>query len=219
MLMLSVGKRLLPSDAAVRDGDWDYRYRSGLQQLGGKTIGIVGWGTIGRLTASIAAHGFGMRVLVYSPAADPATIEAQRAVPCSSLTSLLQQSDVVSLHRPSRDDTFHMIDANALSLMKPTAILVNTARAELVDTVALTEALRGGRLAGAGLDVFEQEPVPIDHPLRDLRNVVLTPHTGGSTDEALEVTALQCAEQIIEVLANRKPAYLVNPQVWDTRRV
>ncbi len=218
MLMLAVGKRLLPSDAAVRGGDWDYRYKSGLQELHGKTLGISGFGTIGRMTADIASKGFGMKVIVHSPSADAATIAAHGATACATLEELLGLADVVSLHRPSRPDTRHMIDAAALAAMKRSAILINTARSDLIDTLALAEALKAGRIAGAGIDVFDQEPVPAGHPLLALTNAVLTPHTAGSTDEALQQTADQCAEQIIEVLAGRRPAHLVNGAVWDARR-
>lgn len=219
MLMLAVGKRLVACDHAVRGGDWDYRYKPGLQELRGKTLGVVGFGTIGRMTAEIAAHGFGMRVLVHSPAADRSSMAAAGAQACDSLDELLAQADVVSLHRPSRPDTRHMINLAALERMKPAAILVNTARADLIDTTALVNALKEGRIAGAGLDVFDQEPPLADAPLHALPNVVLTPHSAGSTDEALRETAEQCASQIIEVLAGRRPSHLVNAQVWERRRL
>ncbi|MBA2964450.1 MULTISPECIES: hydroxyacid dehydrogenase [Ramlibacter] len=219
MLMLAVGKRLLPSDQAVRGGNWDYRYQPGLQELRGKTLGVVGFGTIGRMTAEIAGRGFGMQVVVHSPAADPAAITAAGARACASLHELLRTADVVSLHRPSRPDTRHLINAATLDVMKRSAILVNTARADLVDTAALAEALRRGGIAGAGIDVFDQEPVPAGQALLGLPNVVLTPHTAGSTDEALQETADQCADQIIEVLAGRRPPHLVNGAVWDARRL
>ena len=216
--MLALGKRLVASDQAVRRGDWDYRYQPGLQELHGKTLGIVGFGTIGRMTAEIAARGFGMRVVVHSPAADPAALAAAGAQACASLDELMATADVISLHRPSRPDTRHMINKAALARMKPTALLVNTARADLIDTDALIECLQQGRIAGAALDVFDTEPLPADHPLCALPNVVLTPHSAGSTDEALQQTAEQCAAQIIDVLQGRRPPHLVNAQVWEARR-
>jgi D-3-phosphoglycerate dehydrogenase len=219
MLMLAVGKRLAACDQAVRSGDWDYRYKPGLQELHGKTLGVVGFGTIGRMTAEIAARGFGMRVLVHSPAADRSSMAAAGAQACDSLDELLARADVVSLHRPSRPDTRHLINLAALERMKPAAILVNTARADLIDTAALVEALKEGRIAGAGLDVFDQEPPLAGNTLHALPNVVLTPHSAGSTDEALRETAEQCASQIIEVLAGRRPPHLVNAQVWERRRL
>lgn len=218
MLMLAVGKRLIASDAAVRGGDWDYRYKPGLQELAGKTLAISGWGTIGRLTAQIASQGFGMKVVVHSPSADPASIAAAGAQSVATLDELLARADVLSLHRPSRADTRHMLNAQTLAHLKPTAIVVNTARADLIDTDALIAALRAGSLAGAGLDVFDQEPLPAGHPLRELSNVVLTPHTAGSTDEALAETASQCARHIIDALAGRAPEHLVDRAVWARRR-
>jgi len=218
MLMLAVGKRLKASDDAVREGDWGYRYRPGLQELHGKTLGIVGFGTIGRLTAEIAGKGFGMRILVHSPSAAPELVASYGAEACASLEELLAASDVVSLHRPSRPDTRHLINARTLAAMRPTAVLVNTARADLIDTAALADALRQGRIAGAGIDVFDQEPVPAGSPLAGLSNVVLTPHTAGSTDEALQQTADQCAIQVIDVLAGRRPPHLVNGEIWSVRR-
>ncbi len=218
MLMLAVGKRLRACDEAVRGGDWDYRYRPGLQELHGRTLGVVGFGTIGRMTADIASRGFGMRVIVHSPSAAPEVIAAHGAVACATLDELLAAADVVSLHRPSRPDTRHLINVATLAAMRPGTILVNTARADLIDTAALVDALRQGRIAGAGIDVFDQEPVPAGHALLDLPNVVLTPHTAGSTDEALQQTAEQCADQIVDVLAGRQPPHLVNPAVWPARR-
>jgi len=170
------------------------------------------------MTAEIAARGFGMRVVVHSPAADPAALAAAGAQACASLDELMATADVVSLHRPSRPDTRHMINKAALARMKPTALLVNTARADLIDTDALIECLQQGRIAGAALDVFDTEPLPADHPLCALPNVVLTPHGAGSTDEALQQTAEQCAAQIIDVLQGRRPPHLVNAQVWEARR-
>ncbi|MBP7565919.1 MAG: hypothetical protein KA795_07920 [Burkholderiaceae bacterium] len=218
MLILAVGKRLVASDNAVRTGDWDYRYRPGLQELAGKTLAISGWGTIGRLTAVMAANGFGMKVVVHSPSADPASITAAGAEQVATFDALLDRADVLSLHRPSRPDTRHMLNAGALARLKPTAIVVNTARADLIDTDALMSALGAGALAGAGLDVFDQEPVPADHPLREFTNVVLTPHTAGSTDEALAETARQCARHIIDALAGRAPEHLIDRAVWARRR-
>ncbi|NYE25032.1 hydroxyacid dehydrogenase [Pigmentiphaga litoralis] len=218
MMALAVGKRLLPSDHAVRTGDWDYRYQPGLQELFGKTLGIVGFGTIGRLTADIASKGFGMRVVVHSPSAEDAMLAAHDAERCGTLDDLLAQSDVVSLHQPSRLDTRHLINARTLALMRPTAILVNTARADLIDTAALVAALESGQIAGAGLDVFDQEPLAADSPLQHLSRVVMTPHTAGGTDEALKAAADQCADQILQVLAGQRPAHLVRPAIWDRRR-
>lgn len=217
-LALAVAKRICMCNQAVNKGNWDYRYEFGLQDLSNKTLGIVGFGTIGRLTAQIAAAGLNMKVMVYSPSVDPSIIRETGAQPAASLAELAEQADVLSLHRPSRPDTKHMINAAILAKMKRTAIIVNTARGDLVDEYALADAISNGRIAGAGLDVFEKEPLTPDNPLVGLDHVILTPHVGGSTVEALETTAVQCAQQIIQVLKDEQPDHLVRPAVWSTRR-
>lgn len=218
-LMLAVSKRLLPSDQAVRKGNWAYRYQPGLRELHGKTLGVVGLGAIGRHTAQMAAHGFGMRVIGHSPSVDRAVFEQAGIERCETVDDLLEASDYVTLHRPLRDDTRHLINRRALTRMKPDAVVINTARGELIDTQALVEALLANRLGGAGLDVFEDEPLAAEASLAALEQVVLSPHTGGSTDEALKAMAEQCAQQIIDVLAGRRPPHLINPEVWERRRL
>lgn len=218
MLMLAVAKRALAADRAVRAGDWRFKYTGGMMELHGKTMGIVGFGTIGRMVAETASRGFGMRVVVWSPNTPASAIEAAGVTSVADLAALLDVADVLSLHRPLRSDTRHTIDRAALARMKPDAILVNTARGALVDGAALIEALREKRIGGAGFDVFAVEPLPIDDPLLALDNVVLAPHVAGSTEGALRETADQCADQIIDVLAGRRPPHLVNPAVWERRR-
>jgi D-3-phosphoglycerate dehydrogenase len=217
-MMLALAKRLREADAATRAGNWGWRYDGGMSEVSGKTLGLVGFGTIARLTAFMAKAGFGMHIVVWSPRAsddDLLAIGAQRA---DRLEDLLAEADIVSLHRPLREDTRHTINAAALAAMKPSAILVNTARGALIDEAALAEALKAGRIAGAGLDVFEREPLPDESPLRECESAILAPHVAGATEDALRETALQCAEQIIDVLAGRRPPHLVNPDVWDRRR-
>jgi D-3-phosphoglycerate dehydrogenase / 2-oxoglutarate reductase len=218
-MMLALAKRLPHSDRAVRSGEWDYRYQPGFSELHGKVFGVVGFGTIGRIAAEIASRGFGMELLVYSPKAADAALAQIGAQRATSIGELLTRADVVSLHRPARTDTRHMIGAAELAQMKPSALLINTARADLVDTTALIRALDANHIAGAGLDVYDLEPLATDSPLAMLPNVILTPHTAGGTDEALRETALQCAGQILDVLAGRRPPYLVVPEVWERRRV
>jgi D-3-phosphoglycerate dehydrogenase len=170
------------------------------------------------MTGAIARLGFGMRLLVFSPGTPDAVLAEAGAERAPTLDALLAEADVVSLHRPLRPDTRNMIDGTALSRMKPTAFLVNTARGELVDTAALAKALHRGTIAGAAQDVFKVEPAPADEPLINAPNSVLAPHIGGVTDEAMRETALQCAEQILDVLAGRRPPHLVQPDVWENRR-
>lgn len=218
MLMLAVARGTVRADAATRRSDWQHRYSVPMHSLYGKTLGIIGFGRTGQIVAGMAHAGFGMRVVVWSPRVDDAEVAARGATRVATLQALLEMSDIVSLHRPLRPDTRHTIDAAALAAMKPGAILVNTSRGGLIDELALIDALRAGKLFGAGLDVFEREPLPTSSPLTALPNVVLSPHQAGSTQEALEATAIQCADQVIDVLAGRQPQHMLDPSVWARRR-
>jgi len=217
-MMLALAKRLREGDAATRTGDWNWRYEGGMSEVSGKTLGLVGFGTIARLTAQMAKAGFGMHLIAWSPRASDDDLLAIGAARADSLVKLLAEADVVSLHRPLREDTRHTIDKAALTAMKSTAFLINTARGALVDEAALAAALKEGSIAGAGLDVFEKEPLPADSALRECPTAILAPHVAGATEDALRETAIQCAEQILDVLAGRRPPHLVNPEVWDRRR-
>ena len=216
-LILAVARRIVPGDAALRQGDWGFRYTGGMSEIGGKTLGLAGFGAIARATARIAQQGFGMRILVWSPNAPAADIATAGYERVETLGELLAASDVLSLHRPARADTHQMIDAAALAQMKLGAILVNTARGPLIDEDALAAALRDGRIAGAGLDVFDVEPLAKDSPLCTLPNIVITPHIAGATEDSMRAMALDCADQIVAVLAGERPPSLVNPEVWDSR--
>jgi D-3-phosphoglycerate dehydrogenase / 2-oxoglutarate reductase len=217
-LALAVAKQLRPADRAARAGDAGFKYVAPLRELAGKTLGIVGFGRIGRRTAEMFTQAFRMRLLVHDPSVPPGTVEALGGRACGSLEELLAQSDVVSLHVPLRPSTRGMIDARRLALMRPSAILINTARGAVIDEAALVAALRAGRLAGAGLDVFAAENLGPDDPLAGLDNVVLTPHIGGSSDEAARRTALSVASQVVDVLLGRRPDHLVGPDTWARRR-
>ena len=150
-------------------------------RVNGATLGIVGYGRIGAAVARRAYRGFGMRVLFVNPTTPDARAVADAAAErCASLDALLPQCDFVSLHAPARPDTRHLIGASQLALMRPGTILVNTARGDLIDEAALADALEGGALAAAGLDVFENEPV-VSPRLLALENVVLLPHIGSAT--------------------------------------
>ncbi|WP_347558343.1 hydroxyacid dehydrogenase [Robbsia sp. KACC 23696] len=223
-LLLAVARRVPEAHHAVRSDNWRYRFSTTMHELHGKVLGIAGYGAIGSAFATMARLGFGMQVCVWSPSLDDvrrAQLAADGIECVPDLPTLLQRADVVSLHRPARPDTVHMIDAAALALMKPSAILLNTSRGPLIDEMALADALRGGRLFGAGLDVFEQEPPAPDSPLLSLpqeTNLVCAPHVGGSTQEALVSTVTMAAEQVIAVLRGERPPHLVNPEVWGHRR-
>ena len=218
MLMLATAHQAVLADAATRRGHWRFKYERPMLSLYGKTLGIVGLGRTGRLLCGMAMQALGMRTIVWSPSVAPGEAASIGAQQVGTLAELLEAADVVSLHRPLRPDTFHTLDAAALRHMKPSAIVINTSRGGLIDEVALADALRAGRLFGAGLDVFETEPLSAGSAIAELDNVVLTPHVAGSSQEALHATASQCVEQILAVLAGRRPAHLVQPAVWPNRR-
>lgn len=218
MLILASAKRTVEADQAARNGNFRFKFEGGMSELTGKTLGIAGFGTIGRLLGKMAMNGFAMKVVVWSPSADAKAIRAEGFEPVETLDALLEASDVISLHRPARADTRHMINAETLRKMRSHAILVNTARGALIDEAALAEALQTGVIRAAGLDVFDPEPLAEDSPLLSLPNIVLAPHVAGSTEDALRATALACAEHIIAALAGERPASLVDSAVWERRR-
>lgn len=216
-LMLAAAKRIVPAHAAGRQGDFDFKYRTTLFELSGKTLGIVGFGGIGSKVAAMAKAAFGMEIVVLSQSADSAALGTLGYRSAPDLDSLLRECDVVSLHRPLTSGSKVLIGARELGLMKPTAILVNTARGALVDETALVDALGRGTIAGAALDVFQSEQMTPDHPLLNAVNVVLTPHVAGSAEEALKRTAEQVVERIVSVLSGTA-LDVVNVQVWERRR-
>jgi D-3-phosphoglycerate dehydrogenase len=198
----------------IRAGNWTTREEAELPgnlvalDLYQKTIGIIGMGAIGSRVARIA-HGFNMKVLTYDPYISPDTaIEHQ--VEIRSLETLLKESDFVSIHTPSSSETWGMISTPELNLMKPSAYLLNASRGDVVDEMALIQALREKKLAGAGLDVFKKEPIDVDNPLLSFDNVILSPHCAGNSQEALDITSMIVAEETIRILHGKVPKNLVN---------
>jgi lactate dehydrogenase-like 2-hydroxyacid dehydrogenase len=183
MLIIAAARRASEGERQLRAGKWSgWRPTHMLgTRVNGATLGIVGFGRIGAAVARRAHRGFDMRVLYVNPRdPDPAAVTAARADRCDSLEELLRRSDVVSLHVPARRDTHGMLDARRLAMMRPGAIIVNTARGDLIDEAALVDALRRGAIGAAGLDVFEREPF-VSEQLLALDNVVLLPHLGSAT--------------------------------------
>ena len=191
-LMLSLARQLPRADASVKHGRWEKAQLIG-SELRGKTLGIIGTGRIGR-AVGYRAKAFLMNLLAFDVGRSAEFVERTGAR-YVGLDELLRESDFVTLHIPFTPQTRHMIGRRELELMRPTAVLINTSRGEVVDEVALTEALRKGKIAGACLDVYECEP-PKDSPLFKLPNVVLTPHIGASTVEAQRGAAVLVAEKI-----------------------
>ena len=211
-LVLMATRRLGEGERLVRSGgQWSWSMffllGSGLQ---GRVLGVVGLGQIGRATAR-RAHAFGMTIAYAAPRRVEAAVEAELSATYLPLDELLATADVVSLHCPLRPETHHLIDAAALASMKPTAFLVNTTRGPVVDEAALVDALRAGSIAGAGLDVYEREPVV--HPgLLELENVVLLPHLGSATVETRTAMAVLAARNVLAVLGGVEPLTPVHPR-------
>jgi phosphoglycerate dehydrogenase-like enzyme len=197
-LALAVMRKIPACDAALRRGEWPTPLTPILH---GKTLGLLGLGRVGQHVARIG-NAFGMRVLAWSPRLTDASASAV-GVERRELDLLLQQSDVVSIHVSLAASSRNLIDARRLALMKPSAFLINTARGPIVTEAALVAALQERRIAGAGLDVFDQEPLPAGHPFTKLDNVVLTPHIGWTTDDGYERFASGAADALIAYLDGR----------------
>jgi len=180
-------------------------------ELHGKILGIVGFGSIGKEVAKRALC-LGMRVLVYDPYVEESNLR-ELGVEKTELDELLRQSDFVSLHVPLNESTRHLIDREKISLMKRTAYLINTARGGVVDEKALAEALKSGQIAGAALDVFDVEPLPADSPFFDCPNVIMTPHVGAHTYEAILRMNMMAAESIVDFFNGKIPKHVVNRDV------
>jgi D-3-phosphoglycerate dehydrogenase len=212
MLMLACVKRARAIDRMTRAGDWSARSDVRNTELAGKTLGIVGVGNIGRRVAKFAGA-LGMRVLGVDPYVAADELRRRGAEPVASLAALLPQVDVLTCHTPLTPETRHMINDKTLALLKPGAIYVNTSRGGVQQEEALFEALTRGRLAAAGIDVFEEEPASRDNKLFNLDNVVVSSHIAGVTIEAHRQAALQVTGEMLRVLRGEKPDVLVNPEV------
>ncbi len=209
-LILALSCRITESDTYVRKGKyhgWDPMLLHGTS-LAGKTLGIIGTGKIGADVAHRALHGFSMKVAYYDIKRNNELEEKYGAQFYSTVDEVLKVADVVSLHVPLLPSTQHLINADRLTLMKPTAFLINTSRGPVVDENALVSALKTGTIAGAGLDVFEFEP-KLAKGLAKLPNVVLTPHIASATHEAREDMARMAAENVIAVLSGAVPPHKV----------
>jgi D-3-phosphoglycerate dehydrogenase / 2-oxoglutarate reductase len=215
MLMLVCVKKTLHQDKLTRGGDWGAKTRSAATvhtELAGKTLGIVGIGNIGRRIAKFCGA-LGMKVLAYDKYVPADEIRRRGAEPVDSLEALMPQVDVLTCHTPLTPETKHMINGTTLGLMKRGAIYVNTSRGGVQEEHALFEALTRGQLGAAGIDVFEEEPCPVDNPLLNLDNVVLSTHMAGVTKEATSRASVQVTSEMLRVLRGEKPDVLVNPEV------
>ena len=218
-MILALSKRLILLDNAVRNGNFGIRYQNLSRDIYGKTIGLLGFGRIGCEIGRICHQIFGMQVIAY----DPNLPDGKKAEYCNWVTfaelyELLSKSDVISIHVPLTDKTRHLVGDAEFSLMKTDAILINASRGDVVNETALVKALQNNQIAGAGLDVFSEEPVPADNPLLKLENVILTPHTAALTKECVTRMATEAAKCVLDVFDGREPQNVANPQVLESDR-
>ena len=214
-LMLNLARGVSRAMLSTRAGEWDLGVVRPLYRLRGQTLALLGFGRIARALAQKAAP-LGLQLIAHDPYVPAEAIRAAGVEPVG-LQEALARGDVVSVHVPLTDETRHLISADALATMKPTAFLVNCARGGIVDTVALVAALRAGRLAGAGLDVLESEPPSADLGLYELPNVILTPHAGFYSEESMQELQRRAAEEVARVLRGERPRSLVNADGLATR--
>ena len=215
MMMLACAKKLTILHSLVRAGKWSTGARAELTALptiDGQVLGIVGFGNIARATARRAVV-FGLDVVAYDPFVAPWTAKEYRIELAMSLEDLAARSDFVSVLVPLNDSTRKLIGTPFFKAMKPTAYLINTCRGPTVDEGALIEELRSGEIAGAGLDVFEEEPTPADNPLLKMDNVIVTPHTAYASDRAVAGGPVQVGQETARILKGMWPLSLVNPEV------
>jgi phosphoglycerate dehydrogenase-like enzyme len=212
--MLALAKRLPDQERLVRTGRWDLQPQTMGIDLPGKTLGIVGFGASGREFARLVQP-WGMKIIAFSPRATDTDLDAHGAVRAASIAELFATSDFVSLHNRLDARTRGTIGAEHFAMMKPSAYFINVARGEIVREHEMIDALRTRRIAGAGLDVFEHEPLPTSHPLLGLDNVVLTPHWLPSTKDAARLTMETMSRGMLRAAHGEVPDNIVNREVVD----
>lgn len=208
-LLVGLAKALPYLDTAVRECNWSKRNANQSVELHNKTLGVIGFGRIGSRVAQTMSKGFGMRVLAY----DPYVAEAGHGnsdVQFCRLEEVLTQSDFVTIHLPATTQTQGLLTRERLGMMRSSAYLINTARGSVIDEAALIEMLREKRIAGAGLDVFETEPLPGDHPFMTMDNVILSPHAAALTRECVVRAAVEAAQAVLDVFSGREPRNVYN---------
>jgi D-3-phosphoglycerate dehydrogenase len=209
--LLALARRIVPADGAVKAGAWDVVAHAGIRRLRGQTLGLVGFGKIAVAVAA-KAQAFGLRVVACDPFVGSEAM-VRHGVQAVDFDKLLAGSDAISIHVPLSPETRNLIGARELARMKSTAFLINTSRGGIVDELALAEALKAGRIGGAALDVLAVEPPPPDHPLRQLPNVILTPHLAFYSREAVIELQTKAAEEVARALKGEPPRSPVNREV------
>ena len=216
-LLLALAKQVVAGDRNLRGTATIPHNRLQGTEVRGRTLGVVGFGRIGRRVAEICGQGLQMRVVAFDPYITRSQAEAMGVAVADSLEALLDQADFITLHPAFTPETRHLIGAPELQRMRSTAFLVNVSRGPVVDEIALIEALEAGQLAGAAMDVFDPEPPSPDNPLFSLPNVVATPHISSFTDLGRQAMSQGAVEQVLQVLRGERPPSLVNPEAWPGR--
>ncbi len=212
-LLLAVTRKIVAADRAVRSGQWHIKPVVPLRRIAGRTLGLLGFGNIARATGR-KGRALGLDVMAHDPYLDEAVFRSEHARSVDFKTCV-SESDILSIHLPLTPATRGIVSREAIAMMKPDAVLVNTSRGPVVDEPARVDALREGRLAGAGLDVFAEEPLRADHPLLSLPNVTVSGHIGFYSEESIKQGQRDAAQQVVEALQGRPPAFLVNRQVLE----
>ena len=211
-LMGALAKQFFYLDAQVRKGNFLSRKEYRPQGLSGKRVGLIGLGRIGRLVAEICTRAFRMEVWAYDPFVTAETLASDDVVLKKDMTEVIRTADFLSLHVPLTEQTKGLMGSAQFELMKPGAFLINTSRGEVVQEAALVDALKNQKIAGAGLDVFENEPPDVGNPLFQMQNVIATPHSAALTKEVVAQLAQGSAENVLNVLGGKPPSYSPN---WD----
>lgn len=215
-LILAMSRNIVKAHLKLKQGVWNeefYEYRHCGDELSGKTLGLIGFGRVGAEVAK-RARAFNMRIISYDPYVS-IEVMASLGVEKVELENLLRESDIVSIHARLTPETRQLIGEKELRSMKPNAILINTARGEILDERTLLKALREGWISGAALDVFESEPLPPDHPFMELENVIITPHIAGASKQTVHRSAKMLAEDAARILRGEKPRFCINPEVFE----
>jgi D-3-phosphoglycerate dehydrogenase len=210
----ALAKQLCIRDRATREGGWEIRNSYSSVDLDGKMLGLIGLGRIGSLVARRVSSAFGMKVIVFDPYITPEKAAELDVTLVRDMDDIFRQADVVSLHTPLTPETRGLVNAARLRLMKPSAFLLNLSRGEVVEEKALYEALKTGKIAGAGLDVYDPEPPVAGNPLFGLDNVIFSPHCATLTQECVIRMATGAAEGVVDVLSGKIPPFVVNPEVF-----
>jgi D-3-phosphoglycerate dehydrogenase len=216
-LILALARKIPLIIPVTKSAGWDYAFTRPIYNFRGKNFGIIGLGKIGRKIVA-KARGFGMKVMAYDPYVEDDIYTLLAVERKYELSDLLREADYLTIHAPLTPETFHMIDERTLSMMKPHAVLVNTARGSIIHHDALVHALEEGKIAGAGIDVLEKEPPAPDNPLLALPNALVTPHVAWYSEESHRADMEQGMDEIIRVLSGRRPRYITNPEIFGRNK-